>query len=265
MNDINRFSLMMDALTELMQEDGKSAPPSTPEAATPTLASILADISPLPGEALYLGQAEDDLPVLLNIYDPVPGAILITADEGSGKTAFLKTVAVAADMLHPPARVQYAVITPRPEEWQTLPGGTNSVGVYSTKDENAAELLQSLVAWAHNNKGEEQAVLLLVDDLAALASLDEYARQNLRWLLMRGASRRVWCFVTLNASRAAQFTDWLAFFRTRMFGFIQKPEDAALLTGGSSVDLTRLLRGVELTMREGDKFLRFWLPSVERV
>jgi hypothetical protein len=262
MNDINRFSLMMDALTELIQEDGKSAPPSTPEAATPTLASILADISPLPGEALYLGQAEDDLPVLLNIYDPVPGAILITADEGSGKTSLLKTIATAADMLHPPERVQYAVITPRPEEWKTLPGA-NNVGIYSTKDDAAAELLQSLVTWAHNNKGGEQAVLLLVDDLAALTALDEYARQNLRWLLLRGASRRVWCFVTLDASRAAQFTDWLAFFRTRLFGFMQKPEEIALLSGASSTELTRLLRGVEFTMREGDKFLRFWVPSIE--
>lgn len=263
MNDTNRFSLMMDALTELIQEDGTSAPPSTPEAAAPTLASILADISPLPSEALYLGHAEDDLPVLLNIYDPVPGAILITADEGSGKTSLLKTIATAVDMLHPPERVQYAVITPRPEEWKTLPGGANNVGIYSAKDDTAAELLQSLVTWAHNNKGEEQTVALLIDDLAALTALDEYAHQNLRWLLLRGASRRVWCFVTLNASRAHQFTDWLAFFRTRLFGFMQKPEDIALLSGAPATELTRLLRGVEFTMREGEKFLRFWVPSVE--
>jgi hypothetical protein len=263
MDASNRYSLMMEALTEILQEEETSAPPSTPQPATPTLASVLADSSPLPGEALYLGQAEDDLPVLLNVYDPVTGPILITADEHSGKTNLLQTIATAADMLHTPERVQYVIITPRPEEWQTLPNGSNSAGIYSTKDENASELLQALVTWAHNNKGEEQVILLFIDDLAALTTLGDQARQNLRWLLLRGASRRVWCFVTLNASRARELTDWLEFFHTRLFGFMEKPEDTRLLTGNPAHTLTHLLRGIEFTMREGDKLLRFWLPSVK--
>jgi hypothetical protein len=261
MDKSNRFSLMMEALTELVQEE--VAPPPTPKPALPTLASVLADNSPLPSEALYLGQAEDGLPVLLNLHDPVPGPILISADRSSGKTLLLQTIARAADLLHPPTSVQYGIITPRPDEWKALYGGQSNAGIYSTRDENSQELLQSLVTWAHNNKGGDQSVLLMVDDLEAVIDLGEQAQQNLRWLLLRGTSRRVWTFVTLNASRANDVTDWLGFFRTRLFGSIRNPDDAALLTGNRSHTLDHLTPGAEFAMREGNNLLTFWLPSLE--
>lgn len=257
--------MMMETLTELLQEEEGSAltPQTPPEPAIPSLKSVLADVSPLPREALFLGMAEDGLPVLLNIYDPVPGPILIAGETASGKTKLLQTIANAADLLHPPDKVQYGIITPTPDEWKDLAGNRNNAGIYSTEDENAGELLQSLVTWAHRNKGEEQSILLLIDGLESVTKMDDQVQQNLRWLLLRGTSRRVWSFITVNAKSAKEMTEWMDFFRTRIFGKIEDLENAYRLIGNRRQTLNHLIAGTEFAIREGNKLLSFWAPSID--
>lgn len=263
MNETNQFDLMLNALTEIMQEEKakKESPHPSPAPALPDLSQVLTRLAPLPQEALFLGMANDGLPVLLNLYDPVPGPILIAGDSSSGKTKLLQTVARAADLLHSPDSVQYAIVTAKPDEWKNFYGSENNAGIYLTSDENTTELLEALVKWAHQNRGEGQSVLLLIDDLDAILKLDEPARQNLRWLLLRGPSRRVWIFVTLNANCAKNQLEWLEFFRTRLFGAVENSEQAILLTGNQP--LNHLSAGEEFAMREGEQLLKFWLPKIE--
>ena len=64
----NQFDLMIDAITELAEE--KRAIQPALHLVLPTLKHFIADSNPLPQEALYLGLAEDGLPVLLNLFDP---------------------------------------------------------------------------------------------------------------------------------------------------------------------------------------------------
>lgn len=265
MNEMNRLDLMIEAMAEIIQEDSqrKAAtppPPSPPEPAFPTLRTVLADLSPLPREALFLGVASDGLPVLLNLYDSVPGPILITGDSNSGKTKLLQTIARAAELLHSPDIVQFGVVTETPEEWKAFIGKESNAGLYLAGDDTTKELLQALVTWAHQNRGDGQFVLLLIDNLDAITHLDEQTQQNLRWLLLRGPSRRIWPFITLNTKNAMEHKEWLEFFRTRLFGFTENPEEAYLLTGHSTLD--HLQAGTEFAMRESGKLLRFWLPSI---
>lgn len=263
MNNSDQLDLMLNALTEIIQEEKAktTAPLPPPAPALPTLSQVLTRLAPLPQNALFLGMANDGLPVLLNLYDPVPGPILIAGDSSSGKTRFLQTVARATDMLHPPEFVQYGIITNNPDEWKDLYGSENNAGIYLAGEENAIELLKSLVTWAHNNKGEGQSILLLIDDLEAITKLDGQTQQNLRWLLLRGPSRRVWTFTTLNASRVEAQKEWLEFFRTRLFGYVQNTEHAEMLTGNSP--LNHLSTGDEFAMREGNQLLKFWLPRID--
>lgn len=252
---------MIDSLVELNQEERTPQPPPWPD--LPALKSVLADASPLPRETLFLGLAEDGLPVLLNLLDPVPGPILIIGDQASGKTTLLQTIARAADLLHSPSAVQYGVITPRPNEWKNFHGNQTNVGIYLTQDDNAEELLQSLVTWAHNNKGEQQSILLLIDDLEAVTKLKQQVEQNLRWLLLRGPSRRVWPIVTLNAARAQTMNAWLQFFRTRLFGHVEDPMEANFVAGSSNHTLNHLRAGSQFAMREENKLINFWAPVID--
>jgi hypothetical protein len=263
MDKTNRFSLMIDALTELAVEEQAHHASRVPAPGLPTLRAVIADTSPLPRTALFLGLAEDGLPVLLDLYDPIPGPILVIADQASGKTTLLQMIARAAELLHTPSDVQSGIITQYPDEWKNFQGSQSNVGIYATQENNTLELLQSLVTWAHNNKGEGQSILLLIDDLEAIIKLDQQAEQNLRWLLLRGPSRRVWPIVTINASRAHSMETWLGFFRTRLFGHTHDSRDSHFIANDPKKTFDDLTAGSQFSMREGNNWLNFLVPAID--
>jgi hypothetical protein len=261
MTEINRYALMMEALNELKSEIDTTRQTET-SPALPPLNEVLAECGPMPREALFLGVASDELPVLLNLHDPIPGPILITADPGSGKTALLQTIALAARAMHPPEDLQFGVLTNHPDEWSGLEAMPNNVGIFPLYNQSAEDFILSLASWAHGNKTSQQAVLLLLDDLEAASNLDFDARQNLRWLFLRGPARRVWPIITLNPNRIENILPWLDAFRTRIFGTIRNQKQIEQL-GAVSAELESLSSGSHFILREGESWLRFWIPSID--
>jgi hypothetical protein len=261
MTNINRYSLMMEALTELKPEID-AARSVKPVPALPPLSEVLTEFGPMPPEALFLGVASDGLPVLLNLHDPIPGPLLITGDAGIGKTGLLQIISRAAGRIHQPRELQFGVLTNHPDEWNAFEDIPNNVGVFPFYHQSAEDFILSLASWAHENKTSRQFVLLLVDDLEAASNLNFDARQNLRWLLMRGPARRVWPIITLNPHRMESIRPWLEAFRTQIFGTIQNPQHINQL-GAESAELDSLNSGSQFTLREGEHWLRFWIPTID--
>ena len=264
-----KFSTALQALTELKTEMSTPASSASPIVdAVPALSDILAEIGPLPAEVLFLGVASDKLPVLLNLYDPHPGPMLVAGDAGSGKTAFLQMIARSVIQTHRAEDVQFGVITNYPDEWESIEATPHRVGVFPVGQKSTQSFMQSLTAWAHSNKNTHQCVLLLVDDLESVASLDMESLQNFRWLLLRGPTRRVWPIVTLSAPRYGQVISWLQNFRSRVFGRVANGRVAEALAGDKAAGLAQLEARFQFSMREKDprsspaeNWLRFWLPS----
>jgi hypothetical protein len=123
--------------------------------------------------------------------------------------------------MHEPENLQFAVLTSHPDEWNGMEQLPNNVGVFPLYNKSAEDLILSLASWAHDNKTSQQSVLLFVDDLEAASNLDFDARQNLRWLLLRGPARRVWPIITLNPKGMENIMPWLDAFHTRIFGTMQ--------------------------------------------
>jgi hypothetical protein len=259
-NPLRNFSLMLEALTELQPEI--EAAQARPLPAAPSLADSLSELGPLPREALLLGLASDGLPVLLNLNDPHPGPLLLAADPGAGKTALLGVIAQAAAEMHAPGDVQFAVVSNYPDEWEHLTGLEHCVGVFPTYHDSAIDLLSSLSGWAHANKGGQQSILLLIDDLESMEQVDFDARQTLRWLLLRGPARRVWPIVGMNAERVSEVEPWLEAFRTRVFGQVKNDRTAEYLTGIRGSALSHLQAGLQFALREGRDWLKFWIPEI---
>jgi len=255
-----QFSLALEALAELTTE--RSAHQSEPRPAEPTLSRVLAELGPLPREALFLGVASDGLPVLLNLHDPLPGPMLVLGDAGAGKTAFLQTVARAVIQTHDSNDVQFGVITNHPDEWKSVEETSHGVGVFPAHHASAQALVLSLASWAHTNKSTRQSVLLLIDDLEAVAGLESDVLQNFRWLLLRGPARRVWPIITLNAERYGQVISWLQIFRTRIFGRIADEHVASALGADKTSALDQLEARIQFSLRENGNWLRFWLPGL---
>ena len=255
-----QFSLALEALAELKLQTDRSAQ-TQPTAATSSRSGILAGIGPLPREALFLGIASDGLPVLLNMQDPHPGPMLIIGEAASGKTTFLQSIARSVVQTHHESEVQYAVITNRVAEWEGIEKTPHQVGVFDVDQKNSQDLILSLATWAHSNKNTQQSVLLLIDDLEAIARMEFEALQNLRWLLLRGPARRVWPLITMNAERYGQVLAWIEIFRTRVFGRVQNGRLAEALGGDKSSALDQLEAGRQFSLRENGNWLRFSLPS----
>lgn len=257
-----RFSLALDSLAELkLPSTSDSSSTTQPSTDSPEANEILTSIGPLPREALFLGIAADGLPLLLNLRDPHPGPMLIVGEAGAGKTAFLQAVAKSVIQTHSESDVQFGVITRQVEEWDGIETTPHRVGVFDVTQEGAQELILSLASWAHANKNIQQSVLLLIDDLEAVAKLDAVALQHFRWLLLRGPSRRVWPLITMSAERYGQVLAWIEIFRTRVFGKIANARLAEALGGDRTSALDQLDAGREFSLRENGNWLRFTIPS----
>jgi len=258
-NPLRSFSLMLEAMADLKPEIDAQLPKPVP--AAPSLDESLSELGSLPREALLLGLASDGLPILLNLHDPNPGPLLIAADPGGGKTALLQLVAQASAQRHAPTEVQFGAVTNYPDEWGHLAELEHCVGIFPTYHDSAIDFLNSLSGWAHSNKGGSQSILLLLDDLESMEQVDFDVRQTLRWLLLRGPSRRVWPLISINAQRASKVEPWLEAFRTRIFGLIGDDRAASRLSGVPGSSFKDLQAGTQFALREGDGWLKFWIPQ----
>jgi hypothetical protein len=167
----------------------------------------------------------------------------------------------AAQQIHNSEAMQFGVITSRPMEWERIDVTPHRIGVFPVTQSSAQDFIRSLASWAHANNKASQTVLLLIDDLEAIAKLDFDTLQSFRWLLLRGPARRVWPIITLNAERYGQVLSWIPMFHTRIFGRIAKDHVARALGSDPASALDRLEAGVQFSLRENGKWLKFWLPS----
>jgi hypothetical protein len=261
MNTSRRFSRPLQALAERRTEIPASPASVEREPPLPTLSTVLAKTGSLPAGALFLGVASDGLPVLLDLRDPHPGSLLIMGDAGSGKTAFLKSIAGSVTLTQGPGDVQFAVITKDPKEWLDVRPTPHSRGVYALDHSDAGEMLHSLFRSAHSREKVRCCTLLLIDDLESAASLAPQNLQHLRWLMLRGPSRRIAPIVTLEAARYGQIILWLQKFRTRIFGCVSDPRVAEALGADNASALDQLQPPVQFALRERENWLRFRLAS----
>ena len=259
MNTANRTMLTFETVSELIPEI--RAANSNPATALPNLSNVLHDYTPLPQDALFLGIANDGLPVLLNLNDPIPGPVLIAGDPGSGKTKLLQIIARAIDS-HKRENINFIIMTDNAKECEGFEQSVNCEGVLSFHQPLTTNYINSLIDWAHNNKQDKQFILLLVDGLDALAA-DEGIHQIFRWLFLRGPARRIWPIVTLNASHTLAVANWLESFRTRLYGRITGDQVGELLIGPSDYIFHDLIAGAQFTMRENKNWLPFWLPNLD--
>lgn len=254
-----QYSLMLNALREVQAELGQV--PSSGAPLFPALSDALETIGRIPGNALVFGIAADGLPLLLHLRDPRTGPILVTGDRGSGKTAFLKAMLRAASQLNRSGSLHFAVLTEYPNEWGRFQATEHLAGIWPAYEPRADTLLFDLACRAQARQ-DNTPVILLFDGLDSILHMDETSQNNFRYLLSHGPPAFIWPVVTINSSRAMKLPDWLAHFRTRIYGRITHPASGEELTPVPGAPLKGLFPGFQFCIREKSRWLQFWLPGM---
>ena len=262
MSTPDQFLLALDAYHEIQAELRQEQPPLPVTPQTSNKKAALDQPAGLPGGSLLLGMAEDGLPVLLDLYDPAPGPLLVAGDGGSGKTAFLHSLARLAG-LQDPGDIQFGVLTPFPEEWTPLENLPHCLGIWPAYHPSTQLFLSQLVSWADALPATRQAILLLFDGLDLISSSEFPSRHDLRWLLLYGPQRHIWPVVTLNPARLTRLQPWLDYFHTRVLGQVKNMHNGRLLLDDPQAALAELLPCTQFIISQPASRLKFWLPPLE--
>ena len=216
----------------------------------------------LPEGMLLLGKAEDGSPVQLNLYDPTLGPLLVAGDGGSGKTAFLKSLARVSNV-QDPGDIQFGVLTPFPEEWTALENLPHCLGVWPAYHPSAFDFISQMVNWSEMLPRTRQAVLFLFDGLDLITGSDFLYQCYLRWLLLNGPERHIWPVITINPARLIHLQAWLDYFHTRILGQVKFALTARSLVEDPNMDLANLHPGKQFGLFQDGKWSKFWLPPFE--
>jgi hypothetical protein len=262
MSTTDQFLIALQAYQEIQSEllqDEQSLPQIQPASKAVTPATPSAG---LPDGKLLLGRAEDGLPLLLDLYNPAPGPLLVAGDGGSGKTAFLQSLAYASG-LQDPGDIQFGVLTPFPEEWTLLETLPDCLGIWPAYHPSASAFLSQLVNWTQALSRTHQALLLLFDGFDLMTNSGIQNLHDLRWLLMYGPERHVWPVISINPARLVHLRTWLDYFHTRVLGHVKQLHNARSLVEDPRISLGDLVPGKQFGLSQSGSFLKFWLPPLE--
>ncbi len=221
----------------------------------PSFDAVCSELGSIPDGALFLGMGNDGLPLLLNMNDSMPGAILVVGDEHSGKTDFLKNVARFIERSFKDDVVQFAVITKDVSAWSDF-NSKHCAGVISIYENASRDLVLSLSAWAHCNR-RNQAVVLLIDGIEKTNNWNTESMDDLQWLLNNGAQKKVWTIASLSSETLSHWESSIQYFRTLIYGHCDIRE-----VNTSLPDFSYLYSGNQFVMMEGNDWFNFWIPSV---
>jgi hypothetical protein len=225
---------------------------------SPSLDEVLDQIGPLPKKSLFFGQADDELPVLLDLSNPLPGPVLIAGDPGAGKTNLLRIIARFVVSTHRPQEIQYGVITSCPHEWEDLSDVPHCIGIFPVNEESSVNFTQALALWVSRSKMNGQAVLFMIDGLDQFAC-QNHAVDDLHKILLHGPSRQIWPILTINPNQSEDARAWLKYFRTWVFGFTRQV-DAIDDSEDRSMNFESLSKGTEFTLKENAHWRKFRIP-----
>jgi len=180
----------------------------------------------LPPNTTLLGVGEDGLPVLLDLNDPTPGAVLILSDHRASRRDILRSVLESGIACNPPHRLQYLILSSQPERWWSWRSDQNAdrhcLAIEPLESEPCTRWLKSMSELVEQRRMGVRggpAVLILIDDLESVMALGYDGLVQLDWLIKQGAEAGVWVVATAPAARIPNLARWVRLFKTRILGW----------------------------------------------
>ena len=217
---------------------------------------------PLPAYSTILGICEDGLPLVLDLNDPNPGAIMISGRRETGKSRLLRSILISSCSSNTVEQLNFYLITPEPGVHRDLGHLHHCYGIISSYDKSACELVIELAALVEQRKSGRH---LGVKCILAIENLYEFIKHqdfevinHLKWLYRFGANNGIWLVSTIESERSNLIeTELLDEQKTHILSGSERwslPETTAGKQPQQNVQSYRTQIGTE--------WVDFWLPSM---
>lgn len=200
----------------------------------PALKRLFRQQAGLPAHAALLGVGEDQYPVLLDLYDPAPGALVVIGDERKQQLDMLRSAVASLAMRGTPRSVQVMILSCEPETWRTWMAEQGFerfiAGIEGVEDlDNLRDWILKLGDWIEQRRLGQRSgppILLVMDTLSFLPRLSHDIRLNFDWMIKEGPAAQIWPLAAISSELAQLLSGrhLLGAFQTRVLGFVDRPD-----------------------------------------
>lgn len=245
--------------------------PRRPGSRLHALKQLLDQQPDLPAQTAVLGVCDDGYPVLLDLFDPAPGAVIAIGDEREELLDLLRVAVSSIASRSTPRSVQMLIVTCDPPAWQEWIQAQGyeryCMGIIAAENADAQrEWILQLGDWTEQRREGQRSgppVLLVMDTLSFLPRLDYDVRLNFDWLVKEGPAAQIWPLAAISSDLALALgaRRMLRAFRTRVFGFTADPAFYVQQANIPQTDAQNFGRPGEFAVQLGGEWMRFHLPA----
>lgn len=186
----------------------------------PTLEEAIKKVEPLDERCVVLGFAEDQNPVYLDVTDPVSSDILIWEDIVGQGMLIVKT-AIEYIIQRQKNSIEFIFVSKKPSlknlNEVKSSFGNAMVPFLGDKTSGFSWILFALTEW-HKAKERHSPVVLFIDGIENLITLNEEDATNMRFILKHGREKGIYVVGTVDRNTNVDLSDWLGFFQGQIFG-----------------------------------------------
>lgn len=195
----------------------------------PTVQELVNRISPLPDLTAVMGICRDGLPLLFDLADPYPGAMLVLSSQPEDLPALFNPLLLSIASLNATQQVRYSMISETPHKYLIAAGEQHCLGNYSAWEREALEHIfacSEVVEQRRSGREMGATHILVIDDLHALLSIrNQDLNINLKWLARNGARQGVWILAGVDSQTEHRLPGSLiAEFKTVIYGRLNQAQ-----------------------------------------
>jgi len=225
----------------------------------------------IPDHTALLGVVEENIPVMFDLKDPKPGAIMMINDHLPSLRRLMLTMIQSLIPSNSPNDFQYIVISEFPDKWMKLisefdPEYSYCAGVVGGYEDSAEDWIIYLAQRAEdriNGRGSGASVVLFVDDASQLEKLDIQVRLNYEWLLRVGSKVNIWLVTGFDLAKEGNNDKLIKNFKTRIYGQMDKKFHSKLKDIVPSFILENLKPNRNFATKIGSEWIQFWAPKLQ--
>lgn len=261
-----KFAIILQTYTE-SQEELMPPPAGLPPTASATLNAMLNQAGPFAEQTVFFGIGDDHLPLVLELNEPAAGSILTVGDSLSPQRRILRTMLHSAVCENRARLVMLGIISPALNSFADFEKLPHTAGLAYPYQREAEDLLYRACELTEARRNGRQdntpAFVLVLDDLhECWQNFDSSAQRSLMWLMEHGAKNAVWTIFSLKAQQVHDIP-WklLKLLPTRLLTRMERPQTAAIFSGGDVPHIQQLDPEFEFTTAFGETWFTFNLPN----